>query len=426
MLIEINTNLSSMQLRKHRTLFIFRRDLRIEDNLALLQAAKVSKTIYPIFIFNPEQVETTKNSYYSPNSFRFMLESLAELKTKIPLQFYHGDEQSVIKALLATDTITAIVFNRDYTPFARQRDKAVLDLAEKYSLDVTAPWGDYSLVDIPNMQKPYKVYGAFLKTYFSVYPSKPSLVPPQTVFQSAPHTKYSINNPNTLLLHKHLLSPRPIFKGGRHEAMKRLSVITLNGKLKNYSVDRDIPSKDGTSLMSGWLKYGCISVRELYWAVRKTYGKKHGILRELYWRAFYEQMVYWWPETLRGQITQPPLPNKPWSKTIHKWNNNHFQRITTGTTSIPIIDASIRALNTTGYLHNRLRMILCMYAVRHKKVDWRLMERWFATKLIDYYPPSNRGGWEWAVIYRFKLSPERQTKRFDPDHTFIKSWLPKK
>jgi len=176
--------------------------------------------------------------------------------------------------------------------------------------------------------------------------------------------------------------------------------------------------------MSGWLKYGCISVREFYWAIRNVYGKQHGIIRELYWRAFYEQMVYWWPETLRGQITFPPLPNKSWSKTPHKWNNTSFKKITTGHTGIPIIDASIRALNITGFLHNRLRMILCMYAVRHKKVDWRLMERWFATKLIDYYPPSNRGGWEWAVIYRFKLSPEAQTRRFDPEHAFIKTWIP--
>lgn len=410
----------------HTTLFIFRRDLRIEDNVALYQIAKTSKVIYPIFIFNPKQVDTRQNPYYSPNSFRFMLESLADLKSKLPaLRFYHGDESKVIQELISKlPAITAIAFNRDYTPFARERDEVVINLAEANGLEVIAPWGDYSLVDIPKMPKPYKVYGAFLKAHGTKSPPKPLPSAPRNIFKPAPFTTmYGLKNPNSLLNVTHqLLSARPMFKGGRVFALKRLKEIISNGKLKHYAIDRDFPSKDGTSLMSGWIKYGCVSIRELYWAVRNTYGKKHGLLRELYWRAFYEQMVYWWPETLRGQVTNPPLPNKPWTKTPHKWNNSHFARITKGNTGVPIIDASIRALNTTGFMHNRLRMILCMYAVRHKKVDWRLMERWFATKLIDYYPPSNRGGWEWAVIYRFKLSPETQTKRFDPDHTFIKSY----
>lgn len=403
------------------TLFIFRRDLRIVDNIALFQATKLSKTLYPIFIFNPEQVDPRKNKYYSPNSFRFMLESLADLKTQLPtLRFFYGEETTVIKALLKSiPSITSIAFNRDYTPFARQRDDLILKTFS--NLHPITPWGDYSLVDIPNMQKPYKVYGAFLKAHFRNTPSKPLSAPNIHVFKPPPITTHTLKDPSRLQKLSTQLAPRPMFKGGRQEAEKRLRYITKNAYLKNYATDRDFPSKDGTSLMSGWLKYGCLSVRELYWSVRKIYGKKHGILRELYWRAFYEQMVYWWPETLQGQIRKG-APNKAWSPTPRTWNNTLFTRLTTGKTGIPIIDASIKALNTTGFMHNRLRMILCMYAVRHKKIDWRLMEQWFATKLIDYYPPSNRGGWEWAVIYRFKLSPETQTKRFDPEQQFINRW----
>jgi deoxyribodipyrimidine photo-lyase len=408
----------------YHTLFIFRRDLRIEDNLALYEATKLSQIIYPIFIFNPKQVDPKQNKYYSPNSFRFMLESLADLKKELPLlRFYYGDETTVIKSIIKSiPTITAISFNRDYTPFARNRDEGILKTFPH--LFPIALWGDYSLVDIPNMKKPYKVYGAFLKSCFRSTPHKPLLAHNNRVFRSPPITQHVIKDPRRLQKDSNKLASRPMFKGGRQEAKKRLRLITSQDYLKSYNHDRDFPSKDGTSLMSGWLKYGCVSVRELYWKVRKTYGKHHGILRELYWRAFYEQMVYWWPETLQGQISKD-TPNKAWSNTPRTWNNKGFNLITNGKTGIPIIDASIRALTTTGFLHNRLRMILCMYAVRHEKIDWRLMERWFATKLIDYYPPSNRGGWEWAVIYRFKLSPERQTKRFDPEHKFINTWIKK-
>jgi len=137
-------------------------------------------------------------------------------------------------------------------------------------------------------------------------------------------------------------------------------------------------------------------------------------------------MIYWFPSTLQRQISSKE--NESWTTRQHKWNENNkqkiFKMIENAKTGIPIIDASLRCLYVTGFMHNRLRMILCMYLVRHLQQDWRIYERWFATKVVDYYPSANRGGWEWAILYRYKLSPWMQTKRFDPECKFILKWVP--
>ena len=137
-------------------------------------------------------------------------------------------------------------------------------------------------------------------------------------------------------------------------------------------------------------------------------------------------MVYWWPETLAGQKVSGQ-DNAPWTPSgagPWRYDRTLFNKVTGGTTGVPIVDAAVRCVSATGWLHNRLRMVLAMVAVRILKIDWRLMERWFATRLVDYSPASNRGGWEWASSYRFVLNPWVQAERFDRDCAFVKEWIP--
>lgn len=211
------------------------------------------------------------------------------------------------------------------------------------------------------------------------------------------------------------------FHGGSQKALERLGKICASSFLEDYDADRNFPAKDRTSLLSPYLKFGCVSIREVYWAIVNTYSKDHAIINEFYWRAFYDQMVYWWPHTLQG---------KPWNiEQKVSWaspaeTKRIFKRITQAKTGIPIVDASVRCLVNTGFLHNRLRMILCMLAVRICHIDWKIMEKWYAQHAIDYHPSSNRGGWEWALLYRYILNPWVQTHNFDYDCEFIKKWMP--
>lgn len=425
--------------------FIFRRDLRVVDNIGFYNLCKMalhSKNarvqIHPVFIFNPQQIESNLNKYFSTKAFQFMLESLNDLDVQLKslldthLHVFHGNDIDVLKRLASSHDSLVIGFNRDYTPFAKQRDNDIETFCQSRQIPVVQSWLDYSLIDIPSMDKPYKVFGAFYKKYQNL-----SIIPENNFTRIETKRLFFMGSStdngsfNVSLWIKKFLGPKHSYShgyisGGTQEAIKRLHYITSNAFLKDYETNRNFPSRDGTTLMSAYLKFGCISIRHMHKKIEEIYGKKHPVLRELYWRVFYDQMVYWWPETLRGQL-EPRNANLAWMNGKEQsWtqNKNLYTLITNGKSGIPIIDASVKCLKETGFLHNRLRMVLCMVAVRILKIDWRKMEQWFATCLVDYHPSSNRGGWEWAVTYRFKLNPWVQAKTYDPDCVFIKTWLP--
>ena len=431
--------------------FIFRRDLRVVDNHAWahMTSSKVKKGEYvlPVFLFDQKQINATRNKYYSEAAARFMVESLLDLAGVLGgglHAFVHdGDDAGALDAIsrsLKTKgmTISGVYFNRDYTPFARERDDRIAAWCDKHSIYCFAPWTDYALIDIPNMPKGYKVFGAFLKKYKHKdvgrrRESNAKIVPPGVkILKGLRNKSYVAMNAWGQLVYGNGQSDGKgrYILGGRTEGLKRLNKVTSGAFLKDYATERNFPSKDGTSLMSAYLKFGCISVREFYWAVMQAYGKNHGIINEMYWRAFYDQMVYWWPHTLRHQTSRDE--NDGWNgngtyNASSKWLSRDsvaFRRITKGECGVPFVDAAIRCLYATGFMHNRLRMVLCMLAVRICKVDWRVMEQWFAKFIVDYHPASNRGGWEWAVLYRFVLNPWVQTERFDPECAFIKQWIP--
>lgn len=434
-----------------KVIFIFRRDLRWNDNIGLTKAYEYVKShpgtvLYPIFVFNERQIDPKRNKYYSANTVRFLVECIREDLMPFVNIYHEKHSEQHTKTLASIErngrnsNIAAVFFNRDYSPFARARDEEIIDWCTERNIHVHGEWNEYSLVDIPNMPKPYKVYGAFLKAYASTKVPLPlnneskikAILKPAT---SGTHTSMS----KLSKYYGNIENAQAAVKGGRQHAKERLHLIDA-GKLDNYATTRDYPAmmvqaqadanqKQSTTMMSAYLKYGCVSIREFYHTLksRKAAGSK--IIRELFWRAYYEQMAYHFPHTLSGQLDNN---HNNYNSALNpkndstKWHTDTraADAIMAGKTGIPIVDAAVRQLITTGFMHNRLRMVVAMLACRILKMDWRIFERWFATHLIDYYSIVNRMSWEWSVTYRFTLNPWVQQKKFDKDAVFIKHWLP--
>jgi deoxyribodipyrimidine photo-lyase len=227
-------------------------------------------------------------------------------------------------------------------------------------------------------------------------------------------SKYYTHNPNV-----------PV-EGGRQHALAILEGI-INGGATSYNKYRDFPAKDCTTKLGAYLKFGCLSPREVYKVIKKTCGVGSVLLSQLFWREFYYNVAYFFPEVLKGQVGgKSTYIRGKYEKTNANWNDNQeqFDAWKEGRTGFPIVDAAMRCMNQTGWMHNRLRMIVAMFLVRDLNVDWRKGERYFATQLVDYDVVNNNQGWLWSVVYRRKLNPFKQTGKFDDQCEFIKKWIP--
>lgn len=428
--------LSAIQLKKNTKklyfllvrmhLFIFRRDLRLTDNLALHQIS--DQPVTPVFIFNPKQIERSRNRYFGDASVQFMIETLEELHHEChALKFLYGHDLDLLKAIHKHTPIESVAFNRDYTPFARQRDDAILEWCTGQGIKCLTTYQDYSLLDPSSMDKPYQVFTPYYKRFLaSNNPSKPVQIKPRfTPLPTKGLSKESILSPTQLRsLYKE--NPQIAVRGGRSRGRAILKRIE-RGVYQKYDKTRDdISNENGTTKLSAYLKYGCISIREAYHAVVHKYGKQHGLIRELYWRAFYDQIVYHFPHTLEGKSLRPKYDKIQWEN-----NPRHIKSWKEGRTGFPIVDAGIRQMLQTGYMHNRVRMIVGSFLVKDLHCDWRIGEHFFAQHLVDYYPSANNGGWQWcsgsgadAQQYNRIFNPWLQTLKFDPECTYIKRWVP--
>jgi deoxyribodipyrimidine photo-lyase len=225
--------------------------------------------------------------------------------------------------------------------------------------------------------------------------------------------------------------------GGRQHALSILKKCK-RGDFKDYDKERNLPALDKTTRLSAYLKFGCISIREAFYTIADTYGDDHGLVRELIWREFYANITFNKPRVLQGQISKSKRANLPFKEKYdtQKWTMNAqqkawFTRWCNGTTGFPIVDAAMRQLNTTGWMHNRCRMIVASFLIKDMLVDWRLGEEYFAKMLVDYDPSSNNGGWQFcsstgvdAQPYFRIFNPFSQSSKFDPNATYIKHWVP--
>lgn len=406
------------------SIHIFRRDLRLEDNTALIAGLSQSIKVIPVFIFDERQLN---NPYKGNNSFEFLLNSLMELNQELrskgsQLYIFRGIAHEVVEELASVLSIDAIFLNRDYTHFSKERDYAIAEVCQKHNIAFNS-FADALLNEPEQVHKhdgkSYTVFTPFMKKARQLSVLKPQQNTFSNYFIGEIKTKSSFEKP-ALLLEKS--NPNLLLKGGRNEGLR---LLTESGKLTNYNEDRNFPAIKGTSLLSAHHKFGTISIRESYNQVSAKFGKEHTLINELYWRDFFTHIVYHFPHVL-GHSFNSKYENIPWNndeKKFEKWCN--------GQTGFPIVDAGMRELVTTGFIHNRVRMVVASFLTKDLHIDWRMGERFFANHLIDYDPAVNNGNWQWAAStgcdaqpYFRIFNPWSQQLKFDPECAYIKKWVP--
>jgi len=405
-------------------LFIFRRDLRIVDNNGLNFLSKLCKNIYTIFIFTPEQVGSG-NKYKSDNSVQFMIESLVNLSAEIrsqggQLHTFYGKNNKVISDCIKKFDINIVAFNLDITPYARERDDEIVKMCQKMKIFVTYDH-DYYLHNPGSITsgtgQPYQKFTPYYETARKIKVQEPiskHKLPLKTKDITI-SGKITLDQAMKKFTH---INPDILVHGGRPEAIKLLSKAVKS--IKNYQATHNELTKQTTEL-SAPIKFGCISIREVY----KALHNKTALIRQLYWRDFYANILYEFPRVLGHNL-------KPSYNKIH-WHHNSswFKKWCDGETGFPIVDAGMRQMNTTGYMHNRARLIVASFLVKTLLIDWREGEEYFAKKLTDYDPANNNGNWQWisgggadSQPYFRIFNPWRQAEEYDPTCEYIKTWVP--
>ena len=406
-------------------LFIFRRDLRLVDNLGLYLLSEVCEKVYTIFIFTPEQ-GGSGNKYKSSKAVQFMIESLEDLSREIKkkggkLMTFYGHNDQIIAHCIDHLDIDIVVFNMDITPYANERDTSIAKLCAKKKVHI-AYGNDYYL------HEPGSIVNGSGQTYvkFTPYYHAASKIPvPNPMTQRA----LPLTSPSTIPRHLITLdhAKQQFVKerveiplvGGRTNALKQ-----LHGALRrvtHYGSTRDDLSKP-TSELSAYIKFGCLSIREIYHAFKSN----SSFIRQLYWREFYANVLYAHPELLRGRALHSKYNKISWHH-----NKRWLDAWCEGKTGFPLVDAGMRQLNATGYMHNRARLITMSFLIKIMMIDWREGERYFAQHLVDYDPASNNGNTLWVMgggadsmpWFRY-FNPWLQTEEHDPDCEYIREWIP--
>lgn len=353
-----------------------------------------------------------------------MRESIADLRDSLQalgsdLAVYEGLPVDVLHRVIAKFGIQAVFVNRDYTPFSRRRDWEIEQFCQSLAIDFHIV-ADCLLIEPESALKsngsPYKVFTAFYNNARCLPVRLPVTIDNPRLLHDCNATGGTIpqNIANKTANHR--------LPGGRSEAQLILR------RLKNqadYIATRDFPALDATSKLSAHLKFGTCSVREAYYAITQQLGEEHPLLRQLYWRDFFSHIAFHFPYVF-GKAFYSRYDNLLWDN-----NRDYFQRWCDGTTGFPIVDAGMRELNATGFMHNRVRMIVASFLTKDLHISWRWGERYFAHHLVDYDPAVNNGNWQWAAStgcdaqpYFRIFSPWAQQQKFDPECRYIKHWLP--
>jgi len=400
-------------------LFIFRRDLRIYDNTGLCEALRLSERVIPCFIFDPRQIES--HVYQSKPGLQFMLQSIGDLQQQLQassgkLVLFNATPAQIIKQLAEQRLMQAVFINRDYTPYSRQRDAELAVICKQLGLALHI-LPDVLLNEPEQATKsdntPYKIFTAFYQNAKQL-----PVLPPQAL----PKSKFLSIESGFTLDQLNLLQTEFVIHGGRHQALMMLKQL---GHCGDYQNTRDFPALDTSSKLSAHLKFGTCSVREVYYAITEQLGSEHPLLRQLYWRDFFTHIGYHFPHVFERAFLEK-FTNLSWDN-----NPDYFQAWCEGKTGFPLVDAGMRELNATGFMHNRVRMIVASFLVKDLHIDWRWGERYFAQHLVDYDPCINNGNWQWAAStgcdaqpYFRIFNPWLQQLKFDQNCRYIYRWLP--
>ncbi len=406
-----------------RALFIFRRDLRLQDNRGLIAALKSAEEVILSFIFTPEQIEM--NPYRSDRCLQFMIESLEDLEADISkhkgkLYLFYGNPEEVVQKCIETLHVEGVFVNHDYSPYSIRRDHKIEKVCNEHSIPFQ-PTHDLLLHPIKEtLKRDFQPYTIFTPFYHNA--SKSDVCKPT---ESLRHSYYNKPIPfakDSTLYHKILKKREVQFPGGREEG------INILNHLRNFSLyasERDFPSQDKTTHLSAHLKFNTCSTREVYYAIINHLGTHSELIRSLYWRDFFTLIGFHFPHVFTGAFKER-FNNVIWQNDEEKFN-----AWCQGSTGFPIVDAGMRELNQTGFMHNRVRMITASFLVKDLHVNWQWGEKYFAQHLIDYDPAVNNGNWQWAAStgcdaqpYFRIFNPWLQAKKFDLNCQYIKKWVP--
>lgn len=411
-------------MQKRLAIHLFRRDLRLEDNTALIAALSESEKVLPCFIFDPRQVD--KNDYRSDNCVQFMIDSLRDLKGQLnakggKLFLFYGKTQKVLEMLLKETNAFAVFCNRDYTPFSKKRDRSISEVCKNFGAEFFQ-FDDALIVkpeEIVHLHgKPYTVFSHFFRRAGEF----PVDMPKKNSFSNYYSKKISFEESDSVFKNILKIENKNIFsEGGRKEAQKILRKIA---SFKNYENERNFPAVKGTTGLSAHNKFGTVSIREVYHAICGALGKKSALISELYWRDFFTHVAFNFPYVF-GKEFDERFQKMRWS-----YDKKRFKAWCDGKSGFPIVDAGMRELNSTGYMHNRVRMVVASFLTKDLHIDWRWGEKYFAQKLVDYDPSVNNGNWQWSAGVGVDKRPLRifnpwlQQEKFDPDCVYIKKWIP--
>ncbi|MDH3276994.1 MAG: DNA photolyase family protein [Nitrosopumilus sp.] len=400
-----------------KSLFIFRRDLRLEDNTGLILALQKSEKVIPCFIY-----DTTLAKKFSKSSFRwnFLNQSLIDLdlelrKNKTALQVFQGIPSGIVQKIIFNEEVDAIFVNADFSNYSKKRDKEISEICKKNNVDFNSHL-DFVLHNPNEIKtndgKPYTIYSHFFK--------KARQSPVRKIIKNSKNN-YKMNTVSDKIIQKVEIE-NYLIPGGRKNGLKILYNLE---KFKNYDKDRNYPGSDSTTKLSAHNKFGTISIREVFHAIQDQLGFDHTLMREIYWREFFNYILFHFPESNRRSF-KTRFRKIPWSRSQIKFN-----AWCNGKTGFPIVDAGMKELNNTGFLHNRVRMIVASFLTKDLHIHWKWGERFFSKKLIDYDPAVNAGNWQWtastgcdAVPYFRIFNPWLQQEKFDANCIYIKKWIP--
>lgn len=427
--------------------FIFHRDLRLYDNTGLLKLVEAVDTkIIPCFVFNSKQIDKKRNAYYNAHAVKFMLECLQNLQCEQlngALQCFYGDEIKAVEEISKQYKVTHVGWNADFTPFAISRDNQLEQYCKSHKIECIIGKPEYTLFDLDAIRTQtgtsYEVFTPFYrKCMSSLHMVSPIHTATEAVIKRRFLHKANVSNTVDMLSYMPKGNVNNDIIGGRDKALEILQYIR-NKQFEHYDNDRDFPFKAKTTRLSAYLKFGCISVREAFWTCMETHGRTHGLVRELVWREFYAHVARHHAHVLLGQSDvksenqsmKPKYKYLEWKKDDTDENIKLYKAWCEGQTGFPLVDAAMRCMNATGFMHNRLRMLVASFLTKDMHLDWRLGEKYFAQTLVDYDPASNSGGWQWAAgvgadaqpYYRI-FNPWTQSTKYDKNCEFIKQWIP--
>ena len=396
-----------------RSLFIFRQDLRLQDNTGLIEAIHSSKEVFPIFIRDDRAV----SDFWSDDPrFGFIREALESIDQELQkhgwrLSAYSGKPENVIGELIEKYSIDAVFCNRSYSPKWKERDDAILNVCDQLDVDFHT-FQDFLLVEPQECEqrKVFTPYSMLWKKFLLAHPERLCIqeFDGKKIGWFVPSERSDIRDIITVDNHKYWTM--------------ELGYERMNRDFPLYDELRNIPSVDGSTRLSPYIRFGVFSIREIY----KKVQNNPTLLSEIIWREFWYQIAYYFPFTYDLEF-QERRRSIVWDTDTTSYLWQQFQA---GKTGYPLVDAAIRQLIETNWMHNRLRMVVASFLTKNLWIDWRIWEKWFKKYLIDYDEAVNYGNWQWSASVGADPKPVRifnpllQSEKFDPEARFIKRYIP--